>query len=96
MELDRKIAENHDAILRIAVKYGVRSIRVFGSVARGQADSRSDADFLVEMEEGRSLMDLGGFQYEVEALLGTHVDVVTERGLKARIRERVIQEAVPL
>jgi predicted nucleotidyltransferase len=96
MELDRKIAENHDAILRIAVKYGVRGIRVFGSVARGQADFRSDADFLVEMEEGRSLMDLGGFQYEVEALLGTRVDVVTERGLKARIRERVIQEAVPL
>lgn len=83
-----------DAVLRIAGKYGARSVRVFGSVARGEADAASDVDFLVEMEDGRSLLDLGGMQTELEALLGRRVDVVTERGLKARIRERVLREAV--
>jgi predicted nucleotidyltransferase len=71
----------------------------FGSLvppARGQADEQSDVDFLVEMEPGRSLFDLGGLQYELEQLLGCPVDVVTERGLKARIRDRVLREAVPL
>ena len=96
MALGATIREKHGDILRIAARYGVRDVRVFGSVARGQADEHSDVDFLVEMEEGRSLLDLGGFQYEVEALLGVPVDVVTERGLKARIRDRVVQEAVPL
>jgi uncharacterized protein len=55
-----------------------------------------DIDFLVDMEPGRSLFDLGGLQYELERLLGRPVDVVTERGLKARIRDRVLREAVPL
>ncbi|MBC7317199.1 MAG: nucleotidyltransferase domain-containing protein, partial [Chloroflexi bacterium] len=63
---------------------------------RGEADEESDIDFLVEMEAGRSLFDLGGLQYELEQLLGRPVDVVTERGLKARIRERVLKETVPL
>lgn len=84
------------AILRIADKYGARRVRVFGSVARGEADDASDIDFLVELEPGRSLFDLGGLQFELEALFGRRVDVVTERGLKARMRERVLQEAVPV
>jgi hypothetical protein len=66
-------------VLRIASKYGARRVRVFGSVARGEADARSDVDFLVELETGRSLLDLGGLQFELEALLGQPVDVVTER-----------------
>lgn len=78
------------------MRYGARNPRVFGSVARGDADAGSDVDFLVEMEPGRSLFDLGGLQYELERLLGRPVDVVTERGLKARIRGRVLREAVPL
>lgn len=65
-------------------------------MARGEADGESDIDFLVELETGRSLMDLGGLQMELESLLGRRVDVVTARGLKARIRERVLREAVPV
>ena len=84
------------AVLRIARQFGARSVRLFGSLARGEADAASDVDLLVELEPGRSLLDLGGMQFELEALLGRHVDVVTERGLRPRIRERVLREAVPL
>jgi hypothetical protein len=83
-------------ILSIASKYGAHNIRVFGSVARADADESSDIDLLVEMESGRSLFDLGGLQSELEAALGHPVDVVTEKGLKTRIRSRVLQEAIPL
>lgn len=88
------LKEKRDEILRIAAKHGARNVRVFGSVARGEADDASDVDFLVEMEPGRSLFDLGGLQAELEAFLGSHVDVVTEKGLKPRIRGRVLSEAV--
>lgn len=91
-----KLQEQRAEILRLCAIYGARNLRVFGSVARGEADEQSDVDFLVEMEPGRSLFDLGGLQYELEHLLGRPVDVVTERGLKTRIRDRVILEAVPL
>ena len=84
------------AVLRIARNFGARSVRLFGSLARGEADAASDIDLLVELEPGRSLLDLGGMQFELEALLGRHVDVVTERGLRPRIRDRVLREAVPL
>jgi uncharacterized protein len=96
MRLDRLLEENRGEILRIAAKHGAREVRVFGSVARGEADRESDLDFLVELETGRSLMDLGGLQMELESLLGRRVDVVSARGLKARIRERVLREAVPV
>jgi len=69
---------------------------VFGSVARGDADEQSDIDFLVQMEPGRSLLDLGGLQYDLEQLLGCRIDVVTEQGLKARLREEILSEAVTL
>jgi predicted nucleotidyltransferase len=94
--MDDLLREKREEILRIAAKHGARSIRVFGSHAREDADARSDIDFLVEVEPGRSLFDLGGLQYELEQLLGCPVDVVTERGLKARIRDRVLREAVPV
>jgi predicted nucleotidyltransferase len=96
MRLDELLKEKRDEVLRFAAKYGARNIRVFGSLARGEADEKSDIDFLVEMEPGTSLLDLGGLQYELETLLRCRVDVVTERGLKRRIRERVLQEAVPI
>jgi len=96
MRLDELLKEKRDEVLRSAAKYGARNIRVFGSLARGEADEKSDIDFLVEMEPGKSLLDLGGLQYELEALLRCRVDVVTERGLKRRIRERVLREAVPI
>ena len=94
MEPDELLKRKRQEILRIAAKHGALSVRVFGSVARGEADAQSDIDFLVELEPGRSLLDLGGLQYELESLLGCRVDVVTERGLKTRIRERVLREAV--
>lgn len=96
MTFEQLLKEKREEILEIAAKYGARNVRLFGSVVRGEADAQSDVDFLVEMEPGRSLFDLGGLQYELERLLGCPVNVVTERGLKARIRDRVLREAVPL
>jgi hypothetical protein len=96
MVLAELLKEKQKDILSIAAKYGAHNVRVFGSLARGEADEQSDIDFLVEMEPGRSLLDLGGLQAELEALLGCPVDVVTEKGLKARIRGRVLAEAVPV
>lgn len=83
-------------ILEIAHRRGARHVRIFGSVARETEDPESDIDFLVDMEPGRSLLDMGGLLMDLQVLLGRHVDVVTERGLKSRIRERVIREAIPL
>jgi predicted nucleotidyltransferase len=94
MRTEDLLKEKREEILHIAGKHGARNIRVFGSVARGEADEASDIDFLVEMEPGRSLFDLGGLQVELEAFLGCQVDVVSEKGLKSRMRERVFNEAV--
>jgi len=63
-------------------------------VARGTDDEQSDVDFLVELAPDRSLLDLGGFLYEMRSLLGTNVDMVTEKGLRKRIREKVLAKAV--
>lgn len=99
-EPDMGIAEllqsKREDILRIAAKHGAREVRVFGSVARGDARPESDVDFLVEFEPGRSLLDHAGLLLELEQLLGREVDVVTNRGLGHRIRERVLREAVLL
>ena len=83
-------------ILSLATKYGAYNVRVFGSVARGEADEKSDIDFLVNMEKGRSLLDLAGLAIDLEKLLGQNVDVVTEKGLRERMRERVLRDAVSL
>ena len=83
-------------ILELAAAHGAKNVKVFGSVARGEADSDSDVDFLVELEPGRSLLDLGGLLVDLEELLRCHVDVVTVNGLRERIRSRVLQEAVSL
>ncbi len=90
------IRENREEIARIAARYGAHNIRLFGSAAREEADEASDLDFLVELDADRSLLDLGGLQFELQELLGCPVDVVTERGLKKRIRDRVIREATPV
>ncbi|ABQ91815.1 nucleotidyltransferase family protein [Roseiflexus sp. RS-1] len=90
------VKEKRADILALAAKHGARNVRVFGSVARGDADEQSDIDVLVQMEPGRSLLDLGGLQYDLEQLLGCRVDVVTEQGLKARLREEILSEAVTL
>jgi predicted nucleotidyltransferase len=84
--------------VNLAAQYGAYNVRVFGSVARGEADldSDSDVDFLVDLEMGRSLLDLGGLLMDLQELLGCRVDVVTEKGLRQRIRDRVLREAVVL
>ncbi len=83
-------------VLQIARKHGAYDVRVFGSVARGEDRPDSDIDLLVAMEPGRSLLDLGGLVMELRQFLGRSVDVVTERGLNSRIRDRVLSEATPL
>lgn len=85
-----------DAILRLAARYGAHNVRIFGSVARGEADARSDVDVLVDLEPGRSLLDLGGLLMDLQNLMEHSVDVTTEQGLRPRIRQRVLEEAVPL
>lgn len=85
-----------DAILRLAAQYGAHNVRVFGSVARGEADAQSDVDVLVDLEPGRSLLYLGGLLMDLQDLMEHPVDVTTEQGLRPRIRQRVLDEAVPL
>jgi predicted nucleotidyltransferase len=83
-------------ILALAEQRGARNVRVFGSVARGQARPDSDIDFLVDLEPGRSLLELGGLLMDLQRLLGLEVDVVTEAGLRPRLRQQVVAEAKPL
>jgi hypothetical protein len=96
MSLNELLQEKREDILRIATLRGASNVRIFGSVARGEADTKSDIDILVDLEPGRSLLDLGGLLMDLQDLLGHDVDVVTERGLRERIRERVLREAIPL
>jgi hypothetical protein len=83
-------------ILGVARRRGVVRIRVFGSVARGESTESSDIDFLVDLESGRGLFDLGGLLMDLKELLGHDVDVVTESGLRSRVAERVLADAVDL
>lgn len=96
MRLKELLESKRQEILATAARYGAFNVRDFGSVARGDDDENSDIDFLVELEAGRSLFDLGGLLIELQEILGCSVDVVTVNGLKERIRSRVIQEAVAL
>ena len=93
--LDR-VRSQREAILRLAAKYGIRRVRVFGSVARGEAGAASDLDVLVDFEPGRSLLDQVGFEQDLEALLGCPVEVVAEGGLSPYLEDRILQEALPL
>ena len=96
MGIDERLKEKREDILNLASKHGAYNVRIFGSVARGEDDENSDVDFLVEMESGRSLLDLGGLLTDLQELLEHEVDVVTEKGLRPRIRERVLREAVSI
>jgi uncharacterized protein len=96
MELIGLIQSKRDEILALATHHGARDVRVFGSVARGKAGPESAVDLLVTLAEDRSLLDLVGLWQDLEDLLDHKVDVVTERRLKDRIRERVLREAVSI
>ena len=93
---NKMLLQNREKILKIAANYGAYNVRVFGSVARGEETPQSDIDFLVDMQPGRSLLDLGGLLYDLQELLQTDVDVVTENGLRPRIKEGILKEAVVL
>ena len=90
------IQEKRTRILVVAGRHGATNLRVFGSVVRGEAGPESDLDLLVEMEPGRSLLDHIALIQDLEEVLGCRVDVVTEAGLRERIRPRVLREARPL
>jgi len=95
MDLETLLHQKRIEILEIGARYGARSIRVFGSVARGEAGAASDVDFLVELEPGRILLDLGGFSWTWKSCSAAKSTLLPRRDC-ARIRERVLNDAVPL
>jgi hypothetical protein len=94
--LDTLRAGQREEILRLAEQRGARSVRVFGSVARGEAKEGSDLDLLVEWEPGRSLLDHAGLVQDLQELLGMRVHVGTEKSLHWYVRDRILHEATPL
>ena len=85
-----------EEIIALAAKHKAGHVRVFGSVARGDANDDSDVDLLVSFEPGASLFDLIHLQEDAEQLIGSFVDVVSEGGLSPFLEERILREAVPL
>jgi hypothetical protein len=96
MEIERLIKQNRKGILRIARRHGAKNIRLFGSVARGEAGESSDVDILVDVGETPFPWFPGGLIAGPEELLGRKVHVLTVGALHSNIRDRVLQEAVPL
>ncbi len=96
MDLEMLVKSRRDDILRLAAQHGAYNVRIFGSLARGEAGPTSDVDLLVDFEPGRSLLDHVGLWQDLEEALGCKVDVVSEPALHWYIRDRVLCEAVPL
>ncbi len=96
MGISEVIRGKREEILRIAAKHGVRQIRIFGSVARGDARPGSDVDFLVDVGPKHSAFFPGGLVADLEDLLGRHVDVVEPEGIYPPLKESILREAVPV
>ena len=96
MKIEQLLREKRDEIQRIAAKHGARNVRVFGSVARGEAGADSDIDLLVETGPETSSWFPAVLVLDLEKILGCKVEVVTEKGLTPYLKERVLQEAMPL
>ena len=96
MSIHELLQSKREKILQIAARHGARKVRVFGSVARGEARRGSDIDFLVEMDEGRSLLDHAALILDLERLLKRPVDVASERGLRPPVRKEVLKDAIAL
>ncbi|MCK5485944.1 MAG: nucleotidyltransferase family protein [Desulfobacterales bacterium] len=95
--MNSKLIEKHsDDIRRIARNHGAKRLRIFGSQATGTATDTSDLDLLVEFDPGRDLLDLIGLKQDLEDLLGSRVDVMTEGSLSPYLRDRILEEARPL
>lgn len=95
-ELARFLDQHRAQIIRVASAHGARDVRVFGSFARDAQRTESDLDLLIDLERGRTLLDLVAIKQDLEDLLGRDVDVVTQRSLSPYIREQVLREAVAL
>jgi len=96
MGLTERLREKRQEILTIAAKHGAYNVRIFGSVARRESDEKSDVDILVDAGSETSSWFPAGLIIDLEELLGCEVDVVTEGGLRPRIKDRVLKEAIPL
>jgi len=96
IRIQELLKAKRNEILALTTKHGATKVRLIGSVARREETQESDIDFLVEMESGRSLLDHAALILDLEALLGRKVDIASDRGLRPRVRERVLKEAVPL
>jgi hypothetical protein len=94
--MDPFLRAKRNQILSIAKQHGATSVKVFGSMARGNALPQSDVDLLVELEEGRTLIDLGALLMDLQDLLGRKVDLTTPNGLHHLLKDRILQEATPL
>jgi hypothetical protein len=94
--LSELLTSKRNEILRIAAAHGASNVRIFGSVARGEATADSDVDFLVDLEPDRGLLDHAALWMDLQELLGRRVDVATVAALKDRIRDRVLREAIEL
>ena len=90
------LTEKREEILRIAERHGAYNVRVFGSVARGDAGAASDVDLLVDVRPDHSAFFPGGLVADLEDLLGRRVDVVEPAGLHWYLRDTILHEAVPL
>lgn len=90
------IQRQREKIIAVANEHGIVNVRLFGSVVREEETPESDIDFLVDLETGRTLLDLGGALVRLQELLGRKVDIVTERGLHWYLREQIMKEARPL
>lgn len=96
MDLHELIRQRRAEILQVAYAHGATRVKMFGSAARREARPDSDVDFLVDLEPGRSLLDLVAIKQDLEDLLGREVDVVTEAAVSPYIREQILYEAIPL
>ena len=96
MSLLDYVKNKKEEIIKLAQRYGAYNIRIFGSVARGEDDPRSDIDFLVDFKSNVGLLEWSGFWSSLEDLLKHKVDVATEKVLKKRMKERILREAIPL
>ncbi len=90
------LQSKREEILHIAAKCGASNVRVFGSVARGEAGADGDVDLHIELDPGRSLLDHVALLQDLEDILSRKVDVVNERALHSCVRDRVLREAIPL
>jgi hypothetical protein len=91
-----EVFRRREEILALAKRHGAENVRVFGSVARGEATEDSDLDLIVRLQPGRSLMDLGELIMDLRDLLGMKVDIISENGIRDRWRDHLLKEAVPL